>query len=102
MSKQPESLNKALSIRKTSFERSFIKPKALNEKQLNQKINQIQYTAHKLVERYNAPTYEKFFLKCGWHLSEAKIWDIEERSHSPKIRSSLGYFIKCCKAEMTH
>lgn len=102
MGKQPESLNKALSIRKSSLERRFIKPKALNEKQLNQKINQIQYTAHKLVEKYNAPSYEKFFLKCGWYLSEAKIWDIEERSHSPKIRSSLGYFIKCCKAEMTH
>lgn len=56
--------------------------------------------ADHLVKKFDAPQSRGFFCKCGWKLSEAKIWDIYERAHTPGIEKPIKYFVALCQIEM--
>lgn len=53
--------------------------------------------AYWLVERLNAPTCYKFYLKCVYHLSEAEIQQALEVSTRPGIKSPARYFSTTAK-----
>lgn len=68
---------------------------------LKDKARKVDRTADYLVQKFNAPGSRNFFCKCAWNMSEDEIWDIFERSHSPKVNNSLKYFIALCQIKMS-
>lgn len=68
--------------------------KSLNASELRKiQANRVEAIADKLVELFGEPNSKNYFLKCGWHLSEAQIWDIAERATtSPSVDSPIRYF----------
>ncbi|MBR3254237.1 hypothetical protein IKF88_00685 [Candidatus Saccharibacteria bacterium] len=59
-----------------------------------------EYIADKLVEKFNAPQWRKFFLKIAWHLSENAIWSTLEMAFTKKVTKPLNYFIAACNKQM--
>lgn len=63
-----------------------------------------EYIADKLVEKFNAPQWRKFFLKIAWRLSEDAIWSTLEMTMELKakeiVKKPLNYFIAACNKQM--
>jgi hypothetical protein len=61
-----------------------------------------EYIADKLVEKFNAPEWRRFFLKVAWRLPEDAIWSTLEMAFSNKVKSSkrLHYYIAACNRQM--
>ena len=59
-----------------------------------------EYIADKLVEKFKAPEWRKFFLKAAWHLSEDAIWRTYEMANATKVERRLNYFIAACNLQM--
>ena len=59
-----------------------------------------EYIADKLVEKFKAPGWRKFFLKVAWHLSEDAIWRTYEMANAPAVDENLKYFISACNKQM--
>lgn len=68
-----------------------------NKQAQSDKANRI---ADELIRRFEAPSFRPFFLRCGWHLSEADIWDIYEKAHNVRIKQPLFWFIRVAKTEI--
>lgn len=52
--------------------------------------------AKQLVDKFVAPNSYKFFLKCGYRMSENDIWSAVEAAHKSRVRSPIRYFISTC------
>ena len=56
--------------------------------------------AQLLIDKFQAPQCRLFFLKCIYHLPEAKIQQAIEASMRPGIRSRIRYFVTIAKKEL--
>lgn len=56
--------------------------------------------AQLLIDKFHAPQCRLFFLKCIYHLPEAKIEQAIEASMRPDIRSHIRYFVTVAKKEL--
>lgn len=66
----------------------------------SRKQRKTEYIADKLVEKFKAPGWRKFFLKVAWHLSEDAIWRTYEMANTAKVKRRLNYFIAACNLQM--
>lgn len=57
--------------------------------------------ADELLRRFGAPNSYKFFLKCGWRLSEDFIWTTYEQAHGKSVKQPLFYFVAVCNRKMS-
>jgi len=72
----------------------------VKQDKFNRKQRKTEYIADKLVEKFNAPSWRKFFLKAAWHLSEDAIWRTYEMANAAKVKRRLNYFIAACNLQM--
>lgn len=56
--------------------------------------------AEKLLQRLGEPRSWKFYLKCAYHLPEAKIWNFVALAMRPGIDSPNRYFVALANREM--
>lgn len=56
--------------------------------------------AEKLLRKLGEPQSWKFYLKCAYHLSEAKIWEFVELSTRPNVKFPNRYFVYLANKEM--
>ena len=65
------------------------------------KQRKTEYIADKLVEKFNAPEWRRFFLKVAWRLPEDAIWSTLEMAYSDRVFGSrLHYYIAACNKQM--
>ena len=64
------------------------------------KQRKTEYIADKLVEKFKAPEWRKFFLKAAWRLSEDAIWRTYEMATADDVDFHLNYFIAACNLQM--
>lgn len=74
--------------------------KLYNNNSETEEAKRAQRIAWKITEKLNAPNSYQFFLKCAWNLSENTIWDVVERSYSPKIKNKERWVISALHKEL--
>lgn len=90
---RPQSLKSMINDQWTSSKRN------INESMINDNnLRELHATriAKALVEKFDAPNSYKFFLKCGYRMSENDIWTTYELAHKDHITSPIRYFVASC------
>ena len=56
--------------------------------------------AEQLLRKLKEPKSWKFYLKCAYHLSEARIWELVELACRPSVEHPNRYFVALALKEM--
>ena len=58
--------------------------------------------AEQLLRKLGEPRSWKFYLKCAYRLSEARIWELVELALRPGVRDHNRYFVALANKELDH